>query len=173
MTDNTALPKVTIYSDGGCSPNPGFGSWAALLMFKHDSGEMAEKTISGFNANTTNNQMELTAAIEALESLKMPCEVMFYTDSEYLKNGITKWMKGWIKNGWRTSAHQPDGKGGVNIVPTRPVQNQDLWQRLNKAIQRHKIAWHWVKGHAKDENNNRVDRLVTQTREDARRNYQP
>jgi ribonuclease HI len=152
MTDNKALPKVTIYSDGGCSPNPGFGSWAALLMFKHDNGEIAEKAISGFNPDTTNNQMELTAAIEALEALKMPCEVMFYTDSEYLKNGITKWIKDWMRTNWK------NGK----------VKNQELWQRLHQATQRHTISWHWTRGHAGDEHNERVDALVNKTRDDAR-----
>ncbi len=154
MSDN-ALPKVTIYSDGGCSPNPGFGAWAALLMFKHESGEVAKKEISGYNPDTTNNQMELTAAIESLESLKTPCEVMFYTDSEYLKNGITTWMKSWIKNGWRTANKQP-------------VKNKELWQRLDEATQRHTISWHWTRGHAGDKYNEQVDVLVNKTRDDAR-----
>ncbi|MDZ4669285.1 MAG: ribonuclease HI [Phototrophicales bacterium] len=154
MSDN-ALPKVTIYSDGGCSPNPGFGAWAALLMFKRESGEVAKKEISGYNPDTTNNQMELTAAIESLESLKTPCEVMFYTDSEYLKNGITTWMKSWIKNGWRTANKQP-------------VKNKELWQRLDEATQRHTISWHWTRGHAGDKYNEQVDVLVNKTRDDAR-----
>jgi ribonuclease HI len=155
MPDNV-LPKVTIYSDGGCSPNPGFGAWAALLMYKSESGELAKKEISGYNPDTTNNQMELTAAIEALEALNESCEVMFYTDSEYLKNGITTWMKSWIKNGWRTANKQP-------------VKNKELWQRLDQATQRHTISWHWTRGHAGDKYNEEVDVLVNKTRDDARR----
>jgi len=150
------LPQVTIYSDGGCSPNPGFGAWAVLLMFKHESGEVVKKELTGFNPDTTNNQMELTAAIQALEALNTGCIVNFYTDSEYVKNGITTWMKGWIKNGWRTASKQP-------------VKNQDLWERLNLATQRHTIQWHWTRGHAGDEYNERVDFLVNQTRDNARR----
>lgn len=154
---NHELPKVTIYSDGGCSPNPGFGAWAVLLMFKHENGEAAEKEISGYDPQTTNNQMELTAAIQALEALKMPCEVDFYTDSEYLKNGITTWLKNWIKNGWRTA-------------DKKPVKNQDLWERLQIATQRHTVHWHWTRGHAGNHYNERVDELVNQTRDDAKRN---
>ena len=150
------LPQVTIYSDGGCSPNPGFGAWAVLLMFKRESGEVVKKELTGFNPNTTNNQMELTAAIEALEALNTACLVNFYTDSEYVKNGITTWMKGWIKNGWRTASKQP-------------VKNQDLWERLHLATQRHTIQWHWTRGHSGDEYNERVDFLVNQARDNARR----
>ena len=151
------LPKVTIYSDGGCSPNPGFGAWAALLMFKHENGEVAEKEIAGYDPQTTNNQMELTAAIQALEALNIACEVDFYTDSEYLKNGITTWLKSWIKNGWRTASKQP-------------VKNQDLWERLHVATQRHMVHWHWTRGHAGNHYNERVDELVNKTRIKARRN---
>lgn len=156
MSKTDDLPQVTIYSDGGCSPNPGFGAWAVLLMFKRESGEVVKKELTGFNPNTTNNQMELTAAIEALEALNTACLVNFYTDSEYVKNGITTWMKGWIKNGWRTASKQP-------------VKNQDLWERLHLATQRHTIQWHWTRGHAGDEYNERVDFLVNQARDNARR----
>lgn len=171
MFDQNDLPKVTVYSDGGCSPNPGFGAWAVLLMFQRESGEVVRKELTGYNSDTTNNQMELTAAIQALEALNTACEVDFYTDSTYLKNGVTKWMKGWLKNNWRTSAYQPDGKGGVRIVPTRPVENQKLWKRLHTAIQSHRIHWHWVRGHADDENNNYVDKLVNLTRDEAKGKY--
>jgi len=156
MSKTDELPKVMIYSDGGCSPNPGFGAWAVLLMFKRESGEVVKKELTGFNPNTTNNQMELTAAIEALEALNTACLVNFYTDSEYVKNGITTWMKGWIKNGWRTASKQP-------------VKNQDLWERLHLATQRHTIQWHWTRGHSGDEYNERVDFLVNQARDNARR----
>jgi len=156
MSKTDELPKVMIYSDGGCSPNPGFGAWAVLLMFKRESGEVVKKELTGFNPDTTNNQMELTAAIQALEALNMACQIDFYTDSEYVKNGITTWMKGWIKNGWRTASKQP-------------VKNQDLWERLHLATQRHTIQWHWTRGHSGDEYNERVDFLVNQARDNARR----
>jgi ribonuclease HI len=140
--------KVLIYSDGGAKPNPdGPGGWAAVLIY----GDV-EKEISGGAPSTTNNRMELTAACEALEALNRPCEVEFYTDSEYVKNGITEWMPNWIKKGWRTSA----GK---------PVLNQDLWKRLHEATQRHTITWKWVRGHAGNAYNERVDRLATAARE--------
>ena len=164
------LPKVTIYSDGGCSPNPGFGAWATLLMFKHENGEVAEKEIAGYDPQTTNSRMELIAAIEALESLKIPCIINFYTDSTYLKNGVTKWLKNWVKNNWRTAPYQYMKDGNVHKVESRPIENQDLWKRLDKAIQKHHITWHWVKGHADDMYNKRVDELVNQTRDNAKRN---
>jgi ribonuclease HI len=139
--------KVTIYSDGGAKPNPnGVGGWAALLIW----GEY-EKEISGGERNTTNNKMELTAAIHALEAFTRPCTVEFYTDSEYLKNGITSWIKNWQRNGWKTSSGDP-------------VQNQDLWMKLLTLSQKHKIDWHWTRGHAGDPRNERVDQLATQAR---------
>jgi ribonuclease HI len=138
--------KVTIYTDGGAKPNPGVGGWAALLIW----GEY-EKEISGGEKNTTNNQMELTAAIQALEALSRPCTVEFYTDSEYLKNGITSWIRGWQRNGWKTA------KGD-------PVLNQDLWMRLHALTQKHKIDWRWTRGHAGDPRNERVDQLATAAR---------
>lgn len=138
--------RVTIYTDGGAKPNPGAGGWAAILI----SGEY-EKVISGGEAHTTNNQMELTAAIKALEALTRPCEVDFYTDSQYLRQGITEWIKGWKKNGWMTSAK-------------KPVLNQTLWMRLHDLTQQHSIKWHWTRGHAGDTFNERVDQLATQAR---------
>jgi ribonuclease HI len=140
-------PRVIIYTDGGAKPNPGPGGWAALLRTgKH------EKTLSGGAEQTTNNQMELTAAIAALEALKQPCDVTLYTDSEYLKNGITRWLYGWVKNGWKTASRQP-------------VKNQELWQRLHEAAQLHNITWKWTKAHAGNVHNERVDQLATAARQ--------
>jgi len=131
-------PHVTIYSDGGCRPNPGTGGWGAVLIF-----DVGEKELSGGEKNSTNNRMELTAVITALDSLEQPYQVDLYTDSEYVKNGITQWIKNWIRKGWKD------------------VKNPDLWQRLNRAIERHTIKWHWVKGHAGHIFNERVDELAT------------
>lgn len=140
-------PRVTIYTDGGARPNPGGpGGWAALLI--HDGHE---RELSGAEPATTNNRMELTAAIMALEALRQPCEVTLYTDSQYLKNGISEWLPRWISKGWKTAAR-------------RPVKNQDLWRRLHDACQRHEIRWRWVRGHAGDPANRRVDRLATAAR---------
>lgn len=141
------MKQVIIYTDGGCKPNPGPGGWGALLMF----GEY-KRELSGGARKTTNNQMELTAALEALESLKEPCKVELYTDSTYLKNGITSWMKKWKANGWKTASKQP-------------VKNRDLWLRLDAATQRHTIQWKWVKGHANNTHNERVDQLATAARQ--------
>lgn len=141
------MQKVTIYTDGGCRPNPGAGGWGALLIW----GD-AEKELSGGAPNTTNNQMELTAAIEALEALNTPCAVTLYTDSTYLKNGITSWMRKWKANGWKTT----NGTA---------VKNRDLWVRLDDATQRHRVTWRWVKGHADNPHNERVDQLATAARE--------
>ncbi len=140
-------PTVIIYSDGGAKPNPGAGGWAALMI---RDGQIEE--ISGREDNTTNNRMELTAAIMALEELGGGCKVEFHTDSQYLKNGITQWMANWARNGWVTANKQP-------------VQNQDLWERLHDSIQDHDIKWQWVKGHATSKYNNRVDELATAARE--------
>ena len=139
--------RVIIYSDGGAKPNPGAGGWAALLIF----GEV-EKEISGGHPRTTNNQMELTAAIKALEALSRPCEVEFYTDSQYLQKGITEWLPRWQKNGWQTANR-------------KPVLNQHLWQRLYELTQMHTIRWHWTRGHAGNAYNERVDQLATQARQ--------
>ena len=139
--------QVTIYTDGGAKPNPGGpGGWAALLI----SGEH-RRELSGAEPATTNNRMELTAAIMALEALKEPCKVTLYTDSQYLKNGITLWLPGWLRKGWKTAAR-------------KPVKNQDLWQRLHAASQRHEVSWRWVRGHAGNQENQRVDRLASAAR---------
>ncbi len=136
------LRKVVIHSDGACSGNPGPGGWGAIL----DSG--SDRTeIKGGEALTTNNRMELTAAIEALEALKSPSEVDLYTDSNYLRGGITEWIKGWKKNGWRTSDR-------------KPVKNVELWKRLEQASSRHNVRWHWVKGHVGHDDNERADELA-------------
>lgn len=135
------LPPVTIYTDGACDPNPGPGGWAALLRYKG-----REKTLTGSEADTTNNRMELTAAIEAFESLTQPCHVYFYTDSEYLKKGITEWLPRWRERNWRR-------KGGK-------LANVDLWRKLDRLIIPHQIDWHWVRGHAGVRDNQRVDRLA-------------
>lgn len=137
---------VTIYTDGGCIGNPGPGGWAAIMRY----GEH-ERTLSGRFRDTTNNRMEMRAAIEALETLKRPCPVEIYTDSSYLRNGITQWVHNWQRNGWRTA-----GK--------KPVKNKDLWQRLLVAIERHEpaggVTWHWTRGHAGDELNEAADTLA-------------
>lgn len=133
---------VTIYTDGACSGNPGPGGWGALLQYGG-----AEKELSGGEAETTNNRMELMGAIKALEALKSSCEVHLYTDSTYVKDGITQWIFGWKKNGWRTAAK-------------KPVKNADLWQLLDAQAKRHNVQWHWVKGHDGDERNERVDGLA-------------
>ncbi len=136
------MTDVTIYSDGACSGNPGPGGWGAILRY----GEH-EKELTGGEAETTNNRMELTAAIEALEALKRPCTVSLYTDSQYVKDGITKWIANWKANGWRTAAK-------------KPVKNDDLWRRLDVATQKHTVQWHWVKGHAGHPDNERADELA-------------
>jgi len=132
---------VVIYTDGGSVPNPGAGGWAAVLEYKGK-----QKELVGGEAHTTNNRMELTAAIEALESLKRACKVILYTDSEYVRKGITEWMKNWKKNNWRT-------RGGA-------VKNKDLWIRLDAACQQHEIEWRWVPGHAGIPGNERCDELA-------------
>ena len=134
--------SVEIYTDGSCLGNPGPGGWGAILVY----GD-AEKEMSGGEDNTTNNRMELLAAIMALEALKRPVAVTLTSDSSYLKDGITKWIHGWKKNGWKTAAK-------------KPVANQDLWQRLDQAIAPHQINWQWVKGHAGHPMNERCDDLA-------------
>ena len=134
---------VEIWTDGGCRPNPGRGGWAAVLCCRG-----IERELSGADPATTNNRMELTAAAEALESLKRPCQVVLHTDSEYLKNGITRWTTGWVRKNWRTSTGDP-------------VKNMDLWRRILDAAKPHKIDWRWVRGHAGDAMNERVDALAT------------
>ena len=137
-------PKVVIYTDGACSGNPGPGGWGAILMA---GGH--RKEICGGEANSTNNRMELLAAISALEALKRPSDVVLYTDSNYLRDGITKWIFGWKRNGWKTA-------------DKKPVKNAELWQRLDEARRRHAIDWHWVKGHAGHPENERADELARQ-----------
>jgi ribonuclease HI len=137
-----AQPPVVIYTDGACSGNPGPGGWGAILVY----GEH-RKELSGGEALTTNNRMELMAAIQALEALKRPSVIELHTDSAYLKNGITGWIHGWRRNGWKTA-------------DKKPVKNAELWQRLDAARQRHEISWHWVKGHAGHPENERADELA-------------
>ncbi len=141
MTMNEGLPRVRIFTDGACSPNPGPGGWAAILQF----GDQ-EKVLTGGEKQTTNNRMELTAATRALEALNRPCQVELYTDSEYLKRGISEWLPGWEKRGWRRS-------GGK-------LANIELWQALAEARNRHQLSWHWVRGHAGHPENERVDMLA-------------
>lgn len=134
--------KIVIHTDGACSGNPGPGGWGAIL----ESGAH-RKEIKGGEAHTTNNRMELTAAIEALEALKSPSDVDLYTDSNYLRGGITSWINNWKRNGWRTA-------------DKKPVKNVELWQRLDEAAARHAIRWHWVKGHVGHADNERADELA-------------
>ncbi|UZF92489.1 ribonuclease HI [Bosea sp. NBC_00550] len=133
---------VEVWTDGACSGNPGPGGWGAILNYNG-----VEKELSGGEEMTTNNRMELMAAIAALEALKRPCTVALHTDSQYLRQGITGWIHGWKKNGWKTADR-------------KPVKNVELWQRLETALGRHKIEWKWVKGHAGDEMNERADALA-------------
>lgn len=147
MTDQPqsgALPEVTIYTDGACRGNPGPGGWGALLC----SGPH-EKPLMGAEELTTNNRMELMAAIMALRALTRPCRVSLWTDSEYLRRGITEWIHGWIKRGWKTASKQP-------------VKNAELWRALHEEAQRHAIEWHWVKGHSGHPGNERADALANE-----------
>lgn len=139
---NASLPHVVIHTDGACSGNPGPGGWGAILTF----GER-EKQLQGGEARTTNNRMELMAAIAALEALKRPCRVDLHTDSQYLRNGIMSWIGKWKTNGWRTADR-------------KPVKNVDLWQRLEQALAPHQVRWHWVRGHAGHGMNERADALA-------------
>jgi ribonuclease HI len=145
-----AAPSVHISTigptDGGCKPNPGPGGWGAILRFGS-----TERELSGADPATTNNRMELTAAAAALEALTRPCTVVLHTDSEYLRNGITRWTEGWVRRRWRNAAGDP-------------VANIDLWQRILAAAQRHEIDWRWVRGHSGDAMNERADVLATQAR---------
>lgn len=133
---------VEVWTDGACSGNPGPGGWGAILSYKGK-----EKELSGGEAMTTNNRMELMGAISALETLTRPCTVALHTDSQYLRQGITTWIHGWKRNGWKTADR-------------KPVKNEELWKRLDAALGRHKIEWKWVKGHAGDEMNERADALA-------------
>jgi ribonuclease HI len=140
--------NVQLITDGACIGNPGPGGWACILRF----GEK-KKELFGSESHTTNNRMEITAAIEGLKLLREPCEVEVVTDSEYLKNGITTWIKGWKRNGWKTAAK-------------KPVVNQDLWMILDELAAQHELKWTWTKGHADHEDNNRCDELATQAARD-------
>lgn len=139
---------VTLYTDGACRGNPGPGGWGVVLK----SGQHV-KELYGGEAETTNNRMEMTAAIEGLKALNRACTVAIYTDSQYLRKGVLEWMEGWKRNGWKTSAR-------------KPVKNQDLWQSLDEQLSRHNIEWHWVKGHSGDPGNERADALANKGTDD-------
>jgi ribonuclease HI len=142
LNSNSPQDKIIIYTDGACSGNPGVGGWGAILMYnKH------EKKISGGNKNTTNNQMEIRAVIEALKIIKKPSEIIINTDSKYVMDGITKWIFGWKKNGWRTADR-------------KAVKNSELWQELDIEVSKHSIEWRWVKGHSGDKYNDIADELA-------------
>ena len=142
MNDTSGLPHVIIHTDGACSGNPGPGGWGAILKF----GDV-EKELKGGEPETTNNRMELLAAISALEAMKKKVTADIHTDSQYVRNGITSWIHNWKRNGWKTS-------------DKKPVKNVDLWQRLDEAIKQHDVRWHWVKGHAGHAENERADQLA-------------
>ena len=142
------MKKVQVITDGACLGNPGPGGWAAILRYNEH-----KKELWGSEPHTTNNRMELRAAIEALRALKEDCEAEVVTDSEYLKNGITGWIQGWKRNGWMTKAK-------------KPVVNQDLWKELDEQVERHRTAWTWTKGHASHADNNRCDELATRAARD-------
>ena len=142
MTEGRGDSRVVIHTDGACSGNPGPGGWGAILQW---SGHTRE--LKGGESHTTNNRMELMAAIVALETLKRPCDVDLHTDSQYLRQGITGWINGWKRNGWRTA-------------DKKPVKNVDLWQRLDAAVERHTVHWHWVRGHSGHDLNERADELA-------------
>lgn len=136
--------SVTIYTDGGCRGNPGIGGWGAVLLWNDST-----KKIKGSEPDTTNNRMELTAAIEGIKALTRSVPVNLYTDSQYVKQGITTWIHGWKKNGWKTASR-------------KPVKNQDLWQELDALMSKYSISWHWVKGHAGNELNEMADQLANE-----------
>lgn len=141
------MPELFAFTDGACSGNPGPGGWGVLLQAKDGDTVVKERELSGGAAETTNNQMELLAAIHALEVLERPSKITIVTDSAYVKNGVTGWVFGWKKNGWKTAAR-------------KPVKNVDLWQRLDAAQSRHDVSWEWVKGHAGHPENERADELA-------------
>lgn len=141
------MPDLIAYTDGACSGNPGPGGWGAVLQAREGDKILKERELNGGAAETTNNRMELTAAIEALAALDRPSAVRLVTDSTYVRDGITKWIHGWKRNGWKTAAK-------------KPVKNADLWQALEAEAQRHEISWEWVKGHAGHPENERADELA-------------
>jgi ribonuclease HI len=149
------LKSVVIHTDGGCEGNPGPGGWAAVLRYGSQARE-----VSGGEPATTNNRMELQAAIEALVLLREPCAVALHTDSAYLRNGITQWLPQWKRNGWRTAER-------------KPVKNDDLWKRLDAVAARHRITWHWLKGHAGHADNERCDQLAAAEIAKIRQAYSP
>ncbi len=147
-----AEQKVTIFTDGGCRGNPGPGGWGAVLQFSDK-----EKEIYGYDPETTNNRMELMAAISALELLKRPCDIDLTTDSQYVRQGILEWMDGWKKRNWKNAAK-------------KPVKNKDLWLKLDEAVQRHTIEWHWIKGHSGHAGNERADDLANRAMDEKQGN---
>ncbi len=155
MAPSVHVKRVVIHTDGGCHGNPGPGGWAAILSHGPHT-----KEISGGAPATTNNRMELLAAIEALKALTQPCCVEFHTDSKYLKNGISAWLHNWKRNGWKTAAK-------------KPVKNADLWQELDRLVPRHQVEWKWVKGHAGDKGNERCDELATSEINKLKTTYSP
>lgn len=149
------MKKVVIHTDGACQGNPGPGGWAAVLECEGRTREL-----SGGVPVTTNNRMELQAVIEALNALQEPCEIEFYTDSEYVKNGVTKWLSTWKRNGWRTKAKQA-------------VKNEDLWRAIDSAVSRHRVEWRWLKGHAGHAGNERCDQLANEEIAKIRQRFKP
>ncbi len=146
-----AVPaRLEIFTDGACSGNPGPGGWGAILRFKG-----VEKELCGGEPGTTNNRMEMMAVIQALATLKRPCEIDLYTDSQYVQKGITEWVRGWKSRGWKTA-------------DKKPVKNEDLWRQLDEAAARHKIKWHWVRGHNGHPENERADALARQGLQEAK-----
>jgi len=143
----TEKPHVTIWTDGACSGNPGPGGWGVVLVARDGDKVLKTRELSGGEAQTTNNRMELMAAIAALEALERPTTLTVVTDSAYVRDGVTRWIHGWKRNGWRTADR-------------KPVKNVDLWQRLDAALGPHRVHWHWVKGHAGHAENERADELA-------------
>ena len=141
------MPDLYAYTDGACSGNPGPGGWGTLLIARDGNAEVKRRELSGGEPGTTNNRMELLAAISALESLSRTSRITIVTDSQYVKNGVTSWIHGWKRNGWKTSAK-------------KPVKNEDLWKRLDAAQAQHDVTWEWVKGHAGHPENERADELA-------------
>lgn len=141
------MPDLFAYTDGACSGNPGPGGWGVLMIARDGGAVVKERELQGGEKLTTNNRMELTAAISALEALSKPVEITIVTDSAYVKNGVTEWIHGWKRNGWRTAGKDP-------------VKNVELWQRLDAAQARHKVIWRWIKGHAGHAENERADALA-------------
>jgi ribonuclease HI len=141
------MPELFAYTDGACSGNPGPGGWGVLMIARDGAAVVKERELKGGEPQTTNNRMELMAAISALEALNRPVDITIVTDSAYVKNGVTEWIHGWKRNGWRTAAKEP-------------VKNADLWQRLDAAQGQHKVTWRWIKGHAGHAENERADALA-------------